>query len=444
MTRSVTVQDMLRARDERAARQAEFLRRYGTALISFTMNIAGSIKTDAQIQRAFCEGEAWINAHLTQQHIDVLAHERQIACTGCEALWAVKTDAASLKRKMTAIEESCPLGRLFDVDVIDAQGQHLSRGTERACLICGGPVRACARSRTHSAEALFTKAQEIIRDHFEYKFAREISQSALRALLYEALTTPKPGLVDCRNSGAHQDMDLFSFADSISVLGGYFESCVQLGQQGKPLEQLQHAGILAEKSMLETAGVNTHKGAIFSLGILCYAVGRVGEDATQAALLLEAAQIGQFYLRQMITSPKSITGGEQQYQRLGLTGARGEAAAGFPSVLEIALPVLAAALQKGASVQDAGKEALLNLMARVKDSNVIRRAGMEGQTWLMAQAAHLLQQGYTDDALRAMDDEMIQRNISPGGSADLLAVAWFLHFVAQRQPNSDREEGIDG
>jgi len=440
---TVTLQEVLAARDERALRQQRLLRQHQLPLISFTMNIAGSIKADEEICRAFDEGVRWIRAHLTHQAIPVLAHERHVARTGCEAIWAVRADAAWLKGQMTAVEESCPLGRLFDIDVIDGQGRHLSRDSERTCLICGGPVRACARSRAHPAQALFDRAKEIIRAHFRLDFARRVAQCAQRALLYEAVTTPKPGLVDCRNSGAHRDMDLFSFADSVSVLGGYFEECVQLGWDRQPLEQLQHAGVRAECAMQAAAGVNTHKGAIFALGILCCAIGRCGEQADPGDIFAQAAEIGRFFLAQMTSAQRNVTGGERQYRQFGLTGARGEAASGFRSVREIALPALEEALARGASRADAGKAVLLRLMAGVMDSNVIRRAGMEGQEWLTAQAAQL-QQGWTDADLLALDAELIRRNISPGGSADLLAAAWFLHFVAERRSEAERGGVDDG
>ena len=437
MIRPVTVQDMLRARDERAARQAEWLKRYHQPLISFTMNIAGEIKTDEQIHRAFHEGERWINAHLSRQAVPVIAHEQVLAFTGCEALWAVEAEAAWIKTQMTAIEESCPLGRLFDIDVIAADGMHLSRGTERTCLICGGPVRACARSRAHSADELFARAQEIISRHFKDACARQAAQLAQRALLYEAITTPKPGLVDCENNGAHQDMDLFSFMASASALGSYFEECVRIGQERLPLEQLQHAGILAEEDMLSAAGANTHKGAIFALGILCCALGRCGEGAALDDLLTEAAAIGQSFLRQMENTNRCATGGERQYRQYGLTGARGEAASGYRDVRAIALPALEAALDSGASANEAGQAALLHLMAKVKDSNIIRRAGMEGQRWVNEQAWQLLHDGYTQADLAALDAAMIERNISPGGSADLLAAAWFLHFINEADKGMD-------
>ena len=185
MNRPVTVADMLAARDARVARQADFRQRYGVALVSFTMNIAGGIKVDEAIRRAFAEGVQRIRRELARMSAPVLAYAERTPFTGCEALWAVDMDAALLKARMQQIEESCDLGRLFDIDVIDADGSHLSRHTERPCLICGGPVRACARSRTHSADELFRKAHEIIDDHFRTAFVCRIGELGQKALLFE-------------------------------------------------------------------------------------------------------------------------------------------------------------------------------------------------------------------------------------------------------------------
>ena len=424
----VSVADVLRARDERAARQRALLEQYSLPVISFTMNIAGSIKLDADIERAFREGAGRVERHLQRKGWTAVHSEQKSAFTGCEALWAVQADADELKAAMCLLEEADALGRLFDIDVIDEQGVHLSRRSERTCLICGKPVRACARSRVHSAEELFEKAHAIIRDHFCSKFVCSTGEKAERALLYEALTTPKPGLVDCENSGAHSDMDLFSFASSACALRSYFEECVRLGVGNAPLSTLQYAGMQAEERMFEAAGANTHKGAVFSLGILCYAAGACGERASQDELLDKAAEAGAYFLAQLERNAREITGGERQYRQYGLTGARGEAASGFRSVRELSLPALQKELADGKPLPEAGLGALLALMAQVHDSNIIRRAGMEGQRWAMAQAGQLLQSGWTPEKLRELDSRFIRRHISPGGSADLLAVTYFLHF----------------
>lgn len=427
--RPVSVADILAARDARAARQEALLREYRTPLISFTMNIAGPVKVDAAIRRAFTEGTALIRRELDRMALPVLTSEERFAFTGCEALLAVAGNAAAIKQRMCAIEESCSLGRLFDIDVIDADGRHLSRESERPCLICGKPVRACARSRAHSAAELFRKAHDIIEAHFQRQRVRRIAEWAQLALLHEALTTPKPGLVDCANSGAHQDMDLFSFAASACALRGYFEDCAALGMENAAPAQLQHAGRLAEDAMYRAANANTHKGAIFSLGILCYAAGACGEYAALPDILSKAAELGMHYLQQMLDMNPGHTGGEKQHLQYGLTGARGEAASGFKTVAEIALPALDTALSAGKALPKAGLDVLLRLIARVQDSNIIRRAGMEGQRWASAQAQRLLDNGYASADLDELDEAFIQRNISPGGSADLLAVTYFLHFI---------------
>ena len=317
--------------------------------------------------------------------------------------------------------------------MITADGTHLTRSAERACLICGAPVRACARSRAHAAEELFQKAQLMIQQHFEKQFTQRIGELAQKSLLTEALVTPKPGLVDCENSGAHQDMNLFSFAASACALRSYFEECVLLGQRHAAPEQLQAAGMQAEDAMFAAARANTHKGAIFSLGILCHAMGWCGEEAALKTVLDKASETGACYLSQLPPPEQAQTGGERQYHQYGLTGARGEAASGFRSVTEIALPVLESQLSEGKPMEEACLHALLALMEQVKDSNIIRRAGPEGQRWAMKQARCLLQNGFTRHDLQQLNEAFVQRNISPGGSADLLAVTVFLYFCKERE-----------
>lgn len=427
--RPVEVADILRARDERAARQNAFLDCYASSLISFTMNIAGNVKYDSKIHRAFSEGVKRIDRQLERMELVPLDFVQTVAFTGCEGLWAVCADPNQLKARMCAVEEADALGRLFDIDVIDAKGVHLTRSVERRCLICGGSARACARSRAHSSDVIFRRTHEIIDHFFQEKLVRRIGELAQRALLYEAITTPKPGLVDCENSGAHRDMDLFSFAASACALRSYFEECVRIGLDGADFERLQYAGLRAEDEMLAATGANTHKGAIFSLGILCCAVGSCAEGAHLEEILAMAAELGKRSLDQMMTAGQTKTGGERQFIQYGLTGARGEAASGFKTVREIALPVLEKAMDCGKQINDAGLETLVALMARVQDSNVIRRAGVEGQKWVTEQAQDLMEQGFSRTNLSAMNERFVEKNVSPGGSADLLAAALFLYFV---------------
>jgi len=431
--RRVQVEDILRARDQRQEKQNALLARHALPVISFTMNIAGDVKYDAAVHRAFLEGKRLIQLELAANRFEIKDYIESVSFTGCEGLWSVQADAEKLKQRMLLIEEGSALGRLFDIDVIDQNGAHLSRGSERTCLICAGPVRACARSRAHDAKALFDKAQQIIRDYFDVQFTRFIGETAQRALLHEALTTPKPGLVDCENTGAHRDMDLFSFADSACALRPYFESCVRLGMENAPLAQLQHIGIQAENAMLAAARANTHEGAIFSLGILCYAAGCCGEYASADEILRRSAEIGTYFLQQMQNNPAAHTGGERQYLAHGLTGARGEAASGFETVRKYALPVLQSALSQGKPLPQSGLYALMTLIIHVKDSNIIRRAGLDAQQWAADEARRALENDCDIAFLQDMNDRFVQKNISPGGSADLLAVTYFLHFLDTKE-----------
>ena len=432
----VTLADVLRARDERAQAQEAFRQKYGCTVVSFTMNIAGPVKVNELIVKGFREGQKQIALQLHALNCPLRECTETLHFTGCEALWAVEVEAWKVKRAMEHIEDTHPLGRLFDIDVIDPDGSHLSRGTERPCLICGGPAKVCARSRAHSVEEVFGRTMDMLRAFTDKKYATKLSHLALTALSRELKLTPKPGLVDMENNGAHTDMDVAAFERSIRALRLHFAAFARIGQEGADPARLQQAGMEAEQVMLAAAGVNTHKGAIFSLGILCCAAGALGENPTLDALLAKAAELGGYFLDQMKKAPPANTGGGQQYLRYGLTGARGEAAAGFPSVREIALPAYEAALRAGKSQEDAGLHALLYLIAHVQDSNIIRRSGMEGQQWVSAQAQALLDTGYTHDDLRALNDRFVARNISPGGSADLLAATYFIHELTRKEADA--------
>lgn len=438
IAREVQVSDILLARDARVEMQNHFLKKYHLPLVSFTMNIPGSIKTDDAIERAFQIGIRRILMQIDRRGGCVADTYQKIEFTGCEQMWAVdRISGEEMKKAMMQIEDQDALGRLFDIDVIDVNGGKLSREawkTERGCLICGKPVRACARNRSHAAEELFARVHEIIDDYFDRQDVEWIAECAQRALLTEAAVTPKPGLVDRENSGAHRDMDLLTFVDSACALRPYFRSCAEIGRRERMLDpeqifkHLRYQGVLAEEKMYAaTGGVNTHKGAIFSLGILCCAAAMSDGDE----ILNRAADIAQESLEDLKTigARGTVTAGEQQFLECGLAGARGEAAAGFPSVRNIALPTLEWALSAGRTINDAALEALVALMANVEDSNIIKRGGFETARWVRTEMGRLAGDKVDPAALRAWNDRFVQLNLSPGGCADLLAVTLFVWFI---------------
>ena len=185
--------------------------------------------------------------------------------------------------------------------------------------------------------------------------------------------------------------------------------------------------------------MNTHKGAIFSLGILCGALGRLDrEDWKRAeAVLSQCAQMTKKLLQEDLGALRPGPGetvGQQLYLRYGITGVRGQAAAGFPEVLHIGLPKLEAGIAQGLSLNDAACGALLALIAHTVDTNMISRGGIDLQQETARQIGLLLEQmPFPDEeTLDALNDSFVEKNLSPGGCADLLAITLLLHFLKEK------------
>jgi triphosphoribosyl-dephospho-CoA synthase len=184
-----------------------------------------------------------------------------------------------------------------------------------------------------------------------------------------------------------------------------------------------------------TGGVNTHKGGIFSLGLLCVAAGRLqGQGRTPSAGLLcrEVAHMCTGLVEAELGGVREArTAGEKLYQRYGMSGARGEAASGFATVMRRVLPGYQALLEQGQDDETALLQVLLCLMADNVDTNVVSRGGLEGLGLVQRSAHALLRDGGVlhpegRSRLMELDDLLISHNLSPGGSADLLAVTRFL------------------
>ena len=273
--------------------------------------------------------------------------------------------------------------------------------------------------------------------------AAKVGSYAYQALLKEVMLTPKPGLVDQRNSGAHRDMNLQMFLDSAGALAPWFARFVEigatgprLGYPGELLSRVRSAGLRCEAAMFKvTGGVNTHKGAIFSLGLLCSAAGLViarGDRVSRSAICAEVAVMCTGLVeRELVRSGRSRTAGERIFTQHGLTGARGEAESGYATVRATALPAYDALRCDGISEDLALLQTLLELLAANGDTNLVSRGGLPGLQYVQRWAADLLAAGgaLASDGLgrlAAFDDDLIARNLSPSGSADLLAVTWFL------------------
>ena len=439
----VTLMEMLDARERRARRQTQLLAQYEKTMLCFTMNIAGPEKNSPLICRGFDLGKELLRQQLTVAKAGILHFEEIREHTGNEAIYILDCDALTAKAAAVTVEDHTRAGRLFDMDVLRADGSKVQRQElnlePRKCLICGDVAQGCARSRRHTVAQLREKTRQLLEEALACRDSRRIAQVACQALLYEVAVTPKPGLVDRANSGSHRDMDFFSFQASAAALWPYFETCARIGMDMKdrtPEETfaaLRAPGLLAEGEMLRaTGGVNTHKGAIFSMGILCGAAGRLGLRDPEALLEECGRMTAGLTERDFagLTEENAKTVGQKLYLRHGITGVRGQVEAGFPAVLEIGLPRLREGLAMGLSLNGAGCAALLAMLAATVDTNLISRSDYETQQTVAAEVAGLLKDHPfpAPEVLIRLDEAFVEKNLSPGGTADLLAMTFFLHL----------------
>jgi holo-ACP synthase/triphosphoribosyl-dephospho-CoA synthase len=404
---AVTLQQVLDAREQRREAQQRLLSEFRLPLLSFTMNIAGETKNSRLIELAFDQG--------VQSIIDLLGAPLKMDTlrepTGCEAYMVYGKSAEEIKLACMSIESGSPVGRLYDMDVIGAAGEKLSRPEPRTCIVCGGPVAPCSRSRAHGLEAVKACTDQILLQFA----AKHFGGLAVEALKEEVRFTPKPGLVDLRNRGSHKDMDVPMFERSADSLRSYFEESFLLGAGEKDcMHRLRGAGIAAESRMLDaTGGVNTHKGAVYAFGLVLAALGNFlvrGDD-----IFLHAG-----FLARSAPASDAKTHGREVFQKYGIRGAREEAEAGLPTAKKAYL-----------LLQQSGGDmlyTLLHLIAECPDTNLLYRGGADGLRYAQSWAKFVLGLPAAQRPKLAvhMDHAFIRKNLSPGGCADLLALALFL------------------
>jgi len=287
-------------------------------------------------------------------------------------------------------------------------------------------------------------------------FCQYISELAVRAMLYEVSATPKPGLVDRNNSGAHKDMDFYTFMASSAALASTFYLCTKAGldfnkTDYRPLlQQIRPIGIEGERKMFATTkGVNTHKGLIFSLGILAATAGSIFTETKNTIfdvdILCERVQ----EMTRGITEEEfsyirrkgNLTYGERLFLKYGIKGIRGEVESGFETVRSCSLPVLRELIRNTDKTKnDICVQILLHLMTSTEDSNVIGRHDLSTLSYVKERAKDALSAGgvFTEEGrqrILKMDEDFIMKHISPGGSADLLAVTLLLSFLETPKVN---------
>ncbi len=269
--------------------------------------------------------------------------------------------------------------------------------------------------------------------------AQYLADQVVSALMAEATLTPKPGLVDLSGRGAHTDLSWSLMCDSALALHGTFFAMAEAGVTVQDQQQLRQTigrlGRAGEARMMQcTGGVNTHRGAIWALGLLVTAAAQNPLDISAGSVALRAARLANIHdqFAPVVTGNK----GEQACKTYQVGGARLQAANGFPLVLKAALPQLHGSRLRGSTEAAARLNALLGVMAQLDDTCVLSRGGLPALQLVQSGARRVLDLGGSDSraghaAYKNLEQTVLSLHVSPGGAADMLAAALFLDQLEQ-------------
>lgn len=265
-------------------------------------------------------------------------------------------------------------------------------------------------------------------------FVDDAVRFAQQAMLKEVELTPKPGLVDKNNSGSHTDMNIDTFYVSIDAITPYLSRFIHVGLENDThlFDHLRSIGKECEASMFEaTSGVNTHKGMIFSLAVIMGSYGSVFKNNHPPSALDLSKQIKltcKGLVDADLKNSSCESAGSSFFLTTGDGGIRQEAQNGYPSIFELALPKYIQ-LKSNHDEEYAMKKTLLILMAHLNDTTLWSRGGFEGMEYVKEQSRRYLeiQDMNFNMLLEKFDTDLIAKNLSPGGSADMLALTWLVY-----------------
>ncbi len=346
-------------------------------------------------------------------------HRRHAHLSGDFILFVTAEEARTVKRRASRIEETHPLGRFIDIDVYE-NGRVLSRVALgqpiRRCYLCSEPAQQCARLKTHRYDRL-RKAIEIAIARY---IGETLADAAADAMRRELFLHPKLGLVTHRDKGAHEDMDHRDLLRSIATLKPFFRTFAEAGlTPNLDVSALRKEGIKAERAMLEASGgVNTHKGMVFILGCILSFLARA---LYQGQALEEAVAAMRSTVKPLVNadfsavaSKSELSAGERMYKDYGIRGVRGEVEDGFPSVF---------AWYPAHTWRDEQK--LCAIIARLDDTTVVNRHNLGTLKALKNEMKALIEETpFNIERYRRLSDTYKKAGVSPGGSADMLALAF--------------------
>ena len=453
------LESILAARDERAVLKQAIARK-GYSCVSLSLNVPGYPKSNPVTKTFFELCLTDLKYHLASNLVVVVSEEVIVRCDAAGDYFLAPLafpsgQPALVKHICELFEMTHPLGRFLDVDVNDQLGENITSGKYKACFFCHEkPAIECRRLGTHDPQQLrgymFEQMASFCRQQTESQIAKKLSSFALQAILREISLTPKPGLVDKFSNGSHHDMSFQTFVDSSASISVRFEELVLAGFSfdnqdfSTALPLIRKIGLQMEGAMYEATGnVNTQKGIIFLMGLSLFAFGmlyarqeRFDPDSFQNLIKNICKDLVRKELVKTIHPAKSH--GEEIFLKYGLSGARGEAESGFQTVFDQAWPLLASATE----LDDTLLTRCFLAMASVsQDTNILFRKGIVVLEEFQRHCK-IAFEDFNDENYREVIEYCSKERISPGGSADLLAVSIFIWSVAHAESlNANHKKG---
>jgi len=417
--------------------------------LSLSLNVPGFPKSNSTVNAFFRSCLHDLKNKLFDHQIDIHENDALEICDAAGDFYLVPLSINDfslneIKQICEDFEESHPLGRFIDVDLNDQQGNAVSFGKSKLCFFCREkPAIECRRENAHDFNELrsfmFSEMVEYNRKERAKRISKKLSLLAEQAILTEISLTPKPGLVDKFCSGSHEDMNYQTFIDSTAAISPWFDKLIHEGfsfhenDLTKVLPRLREIGLKMEFAMFEATGnVNTQKGIIFLMGLSLFACGKLFSQSdhfqTKEFRRIIKNICKDLVQNELIRATGSVKShGENIFRKYGYSGARGEAESGFETVFYFGLPQL---IQSKELNDEVLMNCFLAIAANNNDTNILFRSNPEVLN-IFKNLCRIAFEEFNIENYTAIIDFCKQENISPGGSADLLAVTIFVWSVIQ-------------
>jgi len=436
----------LEARDQRAFLKKQIALN-GLPSLSLSLNVPGFPKSNPTVKAFFGYCLRDLKFELKSHQINLIEGKSIEISDAAGDFYLVpfspgRFTLKEIKQVCESFEQGHPLGRFIDADLNDEEGVSFSSGKSKLCFFClERPAIECRRENAHEPDELrsfmFPKMADYCRQQQEAAIVKRLSSLAQQAILFEISLSPKPGLVDKFSNGSHSDMNYQTFIDSTAAISPWFAELVREGYSyydsdlTKALPLIRNIGLRMESAMYEaTQNINTQKGIIFLMGLSLFACGKLFSQTDQFAIEdfrnIIRGVCKDLVKNELTNESKSVKShGEDIFHQYGLGGARAEAESGLATVFDFGLPLLAGVAEL--NDEDAMK-CFLSVTANNNDTNILYRSNpvvLENFKELCKKALD----DFNNLNYSAVIDFCKSENISPGGSADLLAVTIFVRSV---------------